>query len=279
MNTSQEKLTYSERDSIVKTVEHKLSSNWEEGYKLLRSYDNIESDELKRDLIAMTWRYSLDSKNSIVRQTLVNYLLDVFYNNSSFIQGQVARFLQDYSKQDFDLNAIEKLNSILWTEQSGNEIIRIIGIADIRTKTSDLEELFINHAKDTLNAHSYYTSCSWAASLALSRFGEHKAINHVIENVKNETDIVLRATLLFKDLGYTKQQLCYDALRSFLHSKERLPELKETLPGQLEALYAAKVIAGNVRDCPFSIDEINENNIDAFAIWADTLKGWNIKVY
>ena len=135
MTDNETDLDYSQREAITKDIDKKLTTDWVEGLKLLRSYDNHESEDLKRDILAMVWRFALRSNDSTVRQELVNYLLDVVAHETLFLQGQAIKFLQDFSPSDFDKRATERLESWSWAEEYGSEIIRLIGIAEIHSKT------------------------------------------------------------------------------------------------------------------------------------------------
>jgi hypothetical protein len=276
MTNNQEYLTDAQKEAVVKGIENKLATNREEGLKLLRSYDHNDSEDLKWDILVMVRQFGLNTDDKIMRQELVIYMLDVYTNETLFLQGQAVRFLQDFSPSDFNVTAIEKLKSLSWSGEYGNEVIRLIGLVDLRSKTPELEELTRVRWQE-MNPSSFYASSQWAASLVCSRFGDIEITKRVIERVKTEPDIILRATILFQDLAFTQQQLAFDALRDFLHSKERLPELKESDPGRLEALEAAYVFVKYVEGCPDPDSNAKESQLDSIIKWADAQTEWKIR--
>lgn len=276
MAKNEANLDFSQRELIVQMVTEKLLSEWHEGLQALRFYDDHPSDDLKRDLLALTWRFALNSNNSTVRQELVKYQLEVATRGSSFLAGQAFKFLSDFSPADFDEFALDMLSALPWSGNYGAEIIRLIGVADVRVRASDLKE---TASTDWIISDStaLYGSRPWSAALVLARFGDADSIQLVIAQVKNEPDIIQRATHLFKDLAYTKQQLAFDSLRDYLHSTERLPQVKNTVLGRPEAIYAAEQFSLYVEDCPVTDPDVKEKDIAMIREWAGEQTMWKIR--
>jgi hypothetical protein len=274
MTNNQENLTESQQEDIVKDIEEKLATNRAEGLKLLRSYDHHESEDLKWEILGMVWQFGLNSSDSLMRQELVIYMLDILAKETPFLQGQAVKFLQDYYSSDFNEYADEKLTSLSWSGEYGAEIIRLIGIADVRAKTHELRKISSKDWQD-IESDELYGSCQWTASLVCARFGDMEITKRVIERVKSEPDIILRTTVLFRDLAFTQQQLAFDALRDFLHSKDHLPELKETDPGMPEALFAAQIFVYYAEGCPGLDTAAKENELERITRWADAQVRWN----
>lgn len=276
MMDSEELLGYSQRETIVNRLSGELTVHWVEGIKSLRAYDNHESEELKFDLAAMAWRFALNSHDLNIRQQLVNYLLDAVINGTSFIQGQALKFLQDFSPPDFDKYAINRLNSMSLIDGYSSETIRLIGIAGLRSKSAELNEIAAVNWQE-IEVNQLYASPHWAAALVLARFDDVESTKRVIKQVMSENNIVVRATKLFKDLAYTKQQLVYNALRTYLHSKERLPELRVNTPGRPEAIYAAAMFAQHISGSPVTSTDLEEKDIATIRRWADAQLSWKIR--
>jgi hypothetical protein len=95
--------------------------------------------------------------------------------------------------------------------------------------------------------------------------------------VRGEQEIVTRATKLFGDLAYTRQPAAFDELTRYLGSEERLPQLKDTVPGTPEALHAAREIAAHVAGAPIEPDDVGENEIDAMRRWAEAQSSWTFR--
>ncbi len=267
MNNPPAELDYSAREAIINDLDRQLRVDWNEGLKSLRSYD-ADSEDLRRDILALAWRFALGSSDTLVRQELVHYLLDTVLNGTLFLQGQAIRFLMDFSPPDFDVRAAKKLTALPWSGEYGSEIIRLIGSADIRSRVPEIHVESGSTWKH-VDSHTFYASPQWAATLVLSRFGDINSTKRVCDRVEKEPDIVVRATKLFRDLAYTKQPHAFNLLRSFLHSKNRLPQLKDSVPGELEAKYAAAQFAEHVNGCPVLGPDVYEKDIQAIRNWAD----------
>ena len=158
MTNDQENLTDSQQEDIVNEIEEKLATDRTEGLKLLRSFDHHKSEDLKWEILGMVWEFGLNSQDSIMRQELVNYMLDILINGTPFLQGQSVSFLMDYHLKDFDEQAIKKLESFSWSGEYGSEIIRLIGIADIRSKNPELEKV----SSSEFNLADLNTLCNWS---------------------------------------------------------------------------------------------------------------------
>jgi len=276
MDTNEATLDYEQRQAIAADLQTQLATDLAGGVKRLHEYDNHPSEELRRDLLAMTWRYGLASTDSTARRAMVNFMLDVFTHGTSFLQGQAITFLQDFQAADFDERALARLDEISWAGEYGNEIIRLIGIANVRSRTDDLEAT-ADTDWDSMPRVNLYGSETWAAALALARFGDRPMAERVIATVKTEPNLITRATQLFAELGYTRHPLAFDALRSYLGSMERMERIKDHVPGLPEGLYAAQQFALYVEGCPVTGEDVDEEDLPAIRDWAEAQKNWTIR--
>lgn len=276
MNSQTTVLSYQDRELITENIEKTFSTDPVEGFKLLQSYENHASQDLKRDLLATAWRIALNSADKKLRQKLINYLLNALHGETDFLQGQSLKFLLDFTPSDFDDRAINILLNLPLSGDHCGESIRLIGIANIRSREAALSEISSGFFKKTMKS-TYYASCEWAASLALSRFGDIESSKQVIAQVENESDITIRATRLFADIAYMRQPLAFDALRSYLHSKARLPQVKDSVPGALEAIYAAELFAKYIEGCPIAGPDVYEKDIVPITQWADAQTIWEFR--
>jgi hypothetical protein len=118
---------------------------------------------------------------------------------------------------------------------------------------------------------------AWNAALALARMGDPESQKLIRERVLREDDIVLRATQLFPDLGFTKSSSCFDLLRHYLDSWQRLPTEKPTQSqGEREAAHAAKVILAHVIGAP-KVEGLDDDAlVRTVKDWADRQSNWPI---
>ena len=265
-----------ERAKIVtEEVSLKLETNFDSGMKAIRLYYNPKFQDLGVDLVRLAWRYARNSQSAHVRQEVVQFLVEAAHADSEYIVSNASRFLLDFSSADFNPAAIELLSSFTYQEDLARDIIRVVGVANLRFESVRLRQVAeLDHEDKT--SHALYASKQWAALLVLSRFGEASSINKVLEQVKIEEDIILRAGTLFNDLVYTQQPLSFDCLRDFLRSRERLPPLKRTRPGTLESLYAAETLCKHIDNFPIIGCRILEDDLPKIIQWADAQKQWII---
>lgn len=276
MTDSEMALDEQQREAIIEALTTELSANFAIGLKSLRNYDEHRSEDLKWDLLAMAWRVALASNDKVVRQRLVNYQLEIVVTGTAFLQGQALKYLQDYLPSDFDQQAIGVLKTLPLTGDYASEVIRLIGIAQVRSMAPVLREI-ANTKWAAVKSDSFYANRTWAAWLVLARFGDRENTQRVIEQVRGEPSIVLRATRLFADLAYTRQSLAFDALRLYLQSQNRLPQVKDTVPGDLESRYAAELFAKYAIGCPITAPDVYEKDIATIRRWADAQVSWKIR--
>ena len=235
-----------------------------------------DPEELMRDLLAMAWRDALKSEDPQFRTKLVNYLLDHAVSGTPFLKGQALKFLMDFYPADFDNTAIARIGIMPLTGDYGSETIRLIGISETASRIAELQDIAGVQWKEKGSAR-LYAGRQWSASLVLARFGKDEQAQRIIGQVKNEADIVIRATRLFADLAYTRHPLAFDALRSYLRSQERLPQVKSTVPGRPEAIYAAEMFALHAIGCPVQGPDLKEDDVTTIRKWADTQTEWQIR--
>ena len=275
MTSDQTTLDYEARAAIAADVRAQLVADLDSGLDTLHTYDSHPSEDLRRDLLAMTWQLAQESSDESVRQALVNYMLYTYLHGTPFLQGQAIKFLQDFRVEDFDERAQRALERVSLSGQYGNEIIRLIGIADVRSRTDELKQIAAANW-DSIPNVNLYASPTWAAALALARFGDSASTDRVIAKVKAEPNLITRASQLFAELGYTRQPAAFDALRAYLTSMERTERIKDNVPGTPEALYAARQFALHVEGCPVS-GKVEEDDLPAIRSWADNQTSWTIR--
>lgn len=269
-------MNYYERQVIVNEVNKEIFNNWQKAIESLEKYNDHPSEELRLDLLALAWRVAIETKNTAIRQKLVNYLLNSAMEETLFLRGQALKFLQYFPTHDFNPYSVDKLAHVSLSDDYASEMIRLIGIADVRSRADELTQMAAISWQG-IDSHVLYASPNWASSLVLARFGDLKNMQRILTQVNNEDNIVLRATKLFKDLTYTKKAAAYDALKFYLHSEERLPQTKNTVPGRLEAIYAAELFVQNIEGCPISNSDLNENDIHMIRRWAEKQTQWKIR--
>jgi len=264
-----------DRQAVAEAIECKLSTDADAGMRALREATPGASEEFARDLLAVAWRQGQASSDTRLRRQLVGYLLGVLHDGTPFLRTQALKFLQDFSSGDFDAQARTRLQEIPLEGEDAAGIVRLIGIAGVRSRQEELQRLAGTGFQTSGSA--LYAGVPWAACLALARMGDASCLQRIVEKTAQERDLIVRTTQLFADLAYTRQPAAFDALRGYLRSDARLPQLKDTVPGASEALYAAAAIAGHVEGSPVAEKDLREEDVTTVRRWAESQRGWRIK--
>lgn len=267
---------YATREATIEEVIQTLQVDWDEGLSDLRALREIGSEELGRDLYALAWRVGLAGTEIGHRQAMTTYLVEGIASNSSFLRGQALKFLQDFSKDDFDASSRETLEELPWNDEHSISLIRLIGIVNLQTKIPALEHVAAEDW-ETSNPYILQNSRQWSATLALARMGDIASMDRIVERVRSEPDIVARSSVFFQDLAYTRRQAAFDMLRDYLESTERLPQLKSTVQGELEARYAAALFAEFAVGCPVEGSDVDEEDIPRIRDWAAAQQSWLLR--
>lgn len=272
--TSSAAMEYDERQREVERVQHALEQG-DLSSTVLRRYTDGRPDDLRRDLYALYWRLGTGAQERPTRLALVSFLVTRIASETSMLRGQLLKWSQDFRADSFDEEAIAALNALPWTEEDGAQVIRLLGVAEV---TSAEPGLKAQVARDPLSDEpAYQTSRTWASLLALARLGDQESLTRVIRRVEGEEDIIVRATILFDDLGYTRQPRAFDALKVYINSDKRLPAIKDGVPGRLEAARAAAVFSKFIENFPIQETDFTEPETYEARVWVNKQTSWKIK--
>lgn len=268
-------MEYSARQTQVENIRTKIRAIPEPTVPDLARYLTGKPDSLRRDIYAMYWQEATSSTNARLRSAVVELMLENVGDETAMIRGQLLKWLQDFTKGDFDQPARAALMNLPWSTEFAPAVIRLIGIAELREALPMLERAA--REKTLADDATAYNDNSWAALLALARMGDAAALQRVIVRVAEEKDILVRATILFPDLAYTRQPTAFEALAGYVNSNERLPQFEPTIPGQLEAAYAAAMFARHVQGFPFSTPDPTEEQVEEARTWLESHKQFALK--
>ncbi len=266
---------YDQREQEVQRAKQALTTEWEGAPEDLRQYVAGDDEELRRDIYALYWRLGRAEEDLRKRRAYVEFMLTQTRSETPFLRGQLLKWLQDFGKDDFGPTATRLLVEMAWTPDYAPEVIRLLGVAEVKSAVPKLKA----QVKDEpLPADSTFVgSNTWAALLALARMSDDDALRQVIARVRSEKDIVLRASVFFGNLGYTRRPGAFDTLRDYVGSAERLPQVKETSPGRPEACYAAGVFVRHVEGFPLDDPDVTERDLEKARSWVKAQKQWTFK--
>lgn len=270
-------MNYEQRQHEVEHVRRALEQSWDNSLAALRQHIEDKPEELRRDLYALFWQMGIASQAKPTRQAFVEYMLRRSSQETSMLRGQLLKWLQDFHKEDFNQNAIVVLNALPWTENYCPEAIRLIGIAEVQQAVPRLKAQVKDHPLSEPPLAGYQNTNTWAALLALARQGYEPALTEVLKRAHKEQDIIVRTTILFRDLGYTERPAAFDALKGYLNSEERLPAVKDTVPGRLVGSYAAAVFSRYIKNFPIQETDFTETQTRQARAWVNSQTSWQFK--
>jgi hypothetical protein len=265
-----------DNEQQIQTIEAALARGPDATPAMLREYADGRPEPFRRDLYAMYWRTGTRAESAPRRMATVEFLLQQVTGEGDVLRPQILKWLQDFEKDDFNAEARQRLAALPWTPAFAPEAIRLVGIAELSDLVPWLRSLIRDAPLAAPPPAGYHASNTWAALLALARMGDAASLARVIQQVRSEPDIILRASVLFMDLGYTRQSAAFDALRIYLNSNERLPQLKPTAPGRLEAAYAAAAFSKHLRNFPIQETDFNEQQVTQARAWANAQSRWSV---
>jgi hypothetical protein len=275
--SSSRSMEYEQRQREVERVRLALEQGRDFSPAVLRQYTERQPEELRRDLYALFWRMATESQEQPKRTGVVECFLSRISAETTMLGRQLLKWLQDFRKEDFDQNALVMLNALPWTEDYCPEVIRLTGIAGAQRVVPRLQAQVKDQPLRTPPQPGYHNTNTWAALLALARLGDEQALAEVIRRVLEEQDIVVRATILFSDLGYTMRPAAFDTLKVYLNSDKRLPAVKNTVPGRMEAARAAAVFSRYIRNFPIQETDFTEPQTLQARAWANSQTSWQFK--
>ena len=273
-NTPNATTTYDEQKREADTLARYLETEWDGAASTLRPRAVREPDDLRRELYATMWRSGVALDDVTRRQGIVDVMVGEVAREE-WLQSQLLKWLQDFRSADFSEGAKRQLAALPWTPDYAPEVIRVIGVAEIEAVRPRLEKE-AEQLPEQAEEEPMYATNAWAARLALARMGDQARLRQVMAAVEDTSDDVIRATVLLQDVGYTKQPAAYSLIRDYLLSDARLPSVKESDPGRLEACYAAAVLSEHIVNCPIRETDFTEEQVMQLRPWAKQQESWQI---
>jgi hypothetical protein len=267
-------MEHEEREREVERIQQELEQGGGTSPAELQRHIEGRPEEFRRDFYALLWRIGTASASPQQRTGVVEFLLRRTPAETPLLRGQLLKWLQDFRKQDFNDEAAEVLTGLPWAEGYLPEVIRLFGVAEVQEAIPRLREQVANEPLLEPPPPGFHEEQTWAAMLALSRLGDDQSLNAVIRRVRQERDIIVRATILFADLGYTRQPAAFDVLKEYLNSDARMPRIKDNVPGELEAARAAAEFARHIRGFPIQETDFSEAEVMEARAWVNSQTAW-----
>jgi hypothetical protein len=263
--------SYEAREKELEHIRAGLDNDWN---RFFMKYTTHECEDLRRDVYGFIWEYAKKSQEEKKRKLFVEILISGLKDKAPLVSNPIPEWLCDFSSNDFSENSRAAL--IVLPYARNGRIIRVIGIAEVNSVRETIEHISQNNSV-FLSSTQWHQSPEWAALLVLARWGDKNAMVQVLDKIRKVSDYIVLGTKLFPDLAYTRQNEAFDALRTYVNSQERLPALKETVPGTPLAYYAASASASQLRNFPIAADNIDVSDLPQIRTWMNSQKIWQVK--
>ncbi len=213
---------------------HSLTSDSLRSIGLLAPYLNSESKSVRWHAASLICKVGESSEDATIRRDVTERLAELCSDKNA---GQsVTRWLLRFQEKDFSQAAKTLLAEEILRGNPDRSLVFLIGTAGIH----ELADLLRDRA----------AGGSLDAMFALTRLGDDSQIDEAIRRVDTDTNRIARATRRLEQLAYTRHPKAYRFIGSFLDSDERLPLVKNGVPGTRVAQRAMDVLVRLVPDAP-----------------------------
>ncbi|NOT00532.1 MAG: hypothetical protein HOP29_07880 [Phycisphaerales bacterium] len=216
-------------------------------------------------LIAST---GLAERDATVRRQSVTLLIQATIDAEPLVWQHACDDLLEFQPTDFDDAAKTAMATMLNGDAPKREIVRLVGVAELRDEMPRLESLLIDESKFETGAQAgrWYGTVGWAARLARARMGSDADLRRAIDLLENESEHVTRVTVLLRDLAYIRRPAAFAHIGKYLDDDAELPPTKTGVPGTPYAQYAIDVLAGTVGEFPVARKYVGAYTNDEIAV-------------
>jgi hypothetical protein len=265
-NETIENIIANEMDSIrkgsIKTNDYNfIGINETHLLDFLKKYENDINERVHFTTQILKSKLAMQSSDSIIRQRVVNDLVNEVEDKRASIVQYALRKLLTFKEIDFSKRSREKLITIFNKKNYTHDFILVCGIAQVKDLIPQLKKLAstIDRTKE-----EWYSSTSWYACLALIRMNDKEKLDNIIAAVELELSSSIRVTRLLKFIAYTKQYDCIKLINKYLMSTDYLPSIRDEGKGIDFKQYALAYLVTYMDDFPVKSDIIGSYKIEDF---------------
>lgn len=246
--------------------------------EILKSYENDTSPRVRERALTYGWSIAKDNPDPGLRREVVSRLVNGLNDPDNLVWQHAGEHLRDFNEKDFTDTTRTVLHQLFikGDPERINYVIRVIGVANMKEEMDKFGELLIDETKID-SSRLRYGSAGWAARLARARMGSKADIAHVIELVDMVPHNITRVTYLLHHIGYIRQPEAIEVLKRYLNSDERLPRVKDTVPGSRYCQYALGLLTQIIEEFPVKRNDIgiySQSEIDQARKWMKNKKNW-----
>lgn len=218
----------------------------------------------------LTHRAGQASDDAVVKQRVVNLLVDAVGDDDSGNSGAVMDMLTAYPAEAFATEARQKLTAYIHLRKSHlNKLFLLVGYVPASNTAARIRELLDAGA---LRAERV----RWAAYLALARLGDTAAIDRVMNAAKSQPvndDFIYG---LAPDLVYTRQKEAINYLVEILNSDS--PDCASADPDDSRKILCGyrliEQLAPALKDYPYTLDPSGDLDVDDYREALQVVRRW-----
>jgi len=256
---------------------HKINSNsnWDklQTLKDLEFYQNDSIDNIRKYTYLIADNLTKDDSDLLLKQNVVNFLLNGFSDKNSGNCGIVSDLLKKYPLKSFNITAQQKILKLLYKSPSYyHELIKLAGYVNPDSTSDLIHKLLLSRV--VKNNESY-----WAAQLALARIGDQSAIEFCMNQIKQ---MKVNDDLIYDfvpDLIYTHQHEAINYLVQLLYSKEK--NCESSNPESTEMIVCGyrimEYLAPIIKNFPLKINNTGDIDTNDYAEALQICRDWFIE--
>ncbi len=185
-----------------------------------------------------------------VRRAMVGDLTRLLDGTTDVVRASViARLPYSFVESDFDQAAAGRVMHEYKAGPPSKATILSAGMAAFDRIKPELAKLAAGELKEP-SAGRYYGTPEWAALLVLARNGDKPCMERILAAARGEQDVVVRTTVLVKDIQLVPSREIVEFLVEMAQSDERLPQVKATAPGTPVADRAIQALSTMLENPP-----------------------------
>jgi hypothetical protein len=249
---------YEARQAEVARLVELEELSWDSFFLALEPYQHHSSPALRRDVYAHLRARAWDHHGGR-RRELVQVLMRAARDDPErAVRDQLITWLLGFGAEDFTTACEHILDEL---SHDDPDVLRLIGVMGAKGLRFELRQLTDGPVQ-------------WAALLAQARLGDEGAAARAVFMVEQEPDLVVRSGLL-RDLAYTRQPVALDHVRGYLERDDRLPPIKDTVPGTPAAVLAAQALADVLEGFP--VEEPTPGDLPRVREWVKAQSEWRLR--
>lgn len=226
-----------------------LSQDINKSLELLQPYTTDPDPKIRRTAYSQYFGLISKIEDPQKRLSVITALVHALEDPEPLVSQGVSRWLQMLEASDFSSEAKQTLHTLLLQDSPLNDVIRLVGIAQMKEEMPRLRSLIDEKYFELDNANRY-SGTSWPSLLALTRIGQDEDAKRAVK-LMEAADEQKRALRLFGDLAYTRHPIAIVAVGEHLWSKGFIPGADDH-PPFIYSHSAVEALAENIPNFPVS---------------------------